>query len=171
MVPEPKQLSAHARSLRRRINHGHVDPLTAAREARRLFAEAADVPHMKWLDLEIAGYGEVADVVPLHTILGVPENDRLAIHVIAYRTQRGTAVGPAGSALEFRHFFVESLADIVQARADVAGSSGSGSIELGFAMHAGSAHPTSGSFGRDVFDRIVAGFVAALYLQLDALAR
>jgi hypothetical protein len=149
-----------------------VDPLTAAHEARRLFADAADALHTKWLDLEIAGYGEVVDVVPVHALLGVTENDRLAIHVIAYRTQRGKAIGPAGTAVEFRHFFVESLAEIVRARGDVAGSSGSGSIELGFSVDAvASTHPTSGLFGRDVFDRIVGGFVAALYLQLDVLAR
>jgi hypothetical protein len=41
---------------------------------------------------------------------------------------------------------------------------------LDFGQHARDAsYPTAGEFTRGVFDRIVAGFMAALYLQLGTL--
>jgi len=112
------------------------------------------------------------DVQPLHVVLQVPPNDRLAVHVTAYRTQRGLTTGPAAAPKEFRHFFVEPLSELARTRASLATSGGSSSlIELEFAAHPSAAlHPTSGSFSRDVFDRVIGGFVAALHLQLGAPA-
>jgi hypothetical protein len=172
-TPELQHLVAQqARSLQLRLNHGRVDPITAAGEARRLFTEVGDDVHVRWLGLELNGYGELAHAVPLHVLLRVPAADRLTTHVAAYRTQRGLLPGPNGTPSEFRHFFVESLAQLIDARATVAGSDASSRLELAFTVSTSTArHPSSGSFGRDVFDRIVAGFVAALYLQLGVLTR
>jgi hypothetical protein len=169
MTPELRRLvREQARSLQLRLNHGHVDPITAATEARRIFAEAADPVRTRWLNLELNGYGDLVDSTPLHVVLGVASSDRLAAHVAAYRTQRGLSAGGG----EFRHFFVESLADLVATNTRVAASSGSLSLELEFAAStAATTHPRSGSFRRDVFERVVGGFVAALHLQLGTLAK
>jgi hypothetical protein len=168
MTPElAASLSGQARSLQLRLNHGRVDPVTAATEAVRLFTDAQDPVRVRWLNLELRGYGELVESTPLHLVLGVAAGDRLAAHVAAYRTQRGFA----GSS-EFKHFFVESLRELVDASARVATSGGTANLELGFAPSTVSrTHPRSGTFGRDVFERVVAGFVAALHLQLGTLAR
>lgn len=170
VVPGLRQvLDGQARSLQLRLNHGRLDPVTAATEARRIFTEAGDAIRIRWLDLELAGYGDLVDSRPLHLVLGVEAHDRLATHVAAYRTQRGlTAVRGVG---EFRHFFVEPLAELVSACAQVATSGGTSSLELEFALSVTSQdHPRAGTFSRDVFERVVAGFVAALHLQLGTLA-
>jgi hypothetical protein len=153
--------------LQLRLNHGRVDPLTAATEAFRLFTDAQDEVRVRWLNLELLGYGDRIDSTPLNVVLGVPAGDRLAAHVAAYRTQRGRS----GSA-EFKHFFVEPLDELVRASARVANSEASSELELEFAPSTGApAHPRTGTFGPDVFARIVTGFGAALYLQLGVLAK
>lgn len=125
----------------------------------------------RWLNLELHGYGEHVDVRPLHLVLGVPASDPLAAHVTAYRTQRGLTSGVHGTEEEFRHFFVESLAELVNARDAVHRSGGTSLLQLEFGSHpTAPLHPKSSSFGRDVFDRVLSGFVAALHLQLGALA-
>jgi hypothetical protein len=168
MTPELRDVvKRQARSLQLRLNHGRVDPVTAATEAFRLFTDAAAAVHVRWLTLELHGYGEQVDSTPLHIVLGVPSGDRLAAHVAAYRTQRGRS-----TAGEFRHFFVESLGELVSASASVATSGGTSGLELEFGTSPGaSGHPRNGTFGRDVFERVVAGFVAALHLQLGALVK
>jgi hypothetical protein len=160
-------LRQQAGSLQLRLNHGRVDPITAATEAARLFTDAQDAVRSQWLTLELHGYGERVDSTPLHIILGVAAGDRLAAHVAAYRTQRGRS-----NAGEFRHFFVEPLHELVGASARVATSGGTSDLELEFAPSTGApAHPLSGAFSRDVFERVVAGFVAALHLQLGTLVK
>ena len=169
MTPDLRQLAmGRARSLQLRLNHGRVDPITAATEAGRVFAEAGDAVRVRWLGLELRGYGDLVDSQPLHAVLGVAANDRLAAHVAAYRAQRGLAVG----GVEFKHFFVESLGDVLAASARAATSGGTSALELEFAASPGApGHPHAGTFSRDVFERVVAGFVAALHLQLGTLAR
>ena len=169
MTPELRQLVAdRARSLQLRLGHGRVDPITAATEARRVFADAGDTVRVQWLQLELQGYGHLVDSRPLHDVLGVPANDRLAAHVAAYRTQRGLSAPGA----EFRHFFVEPLSELIDTSASVATSGGTSALELRFAGSAGApAHPLAGTFSRDVFERVVAGFVAALHLQLGTLTK
>jgi hypothetical protein len=168
MTPELRGLVIRqARSLQLRLNHGRVDPITAATEAVRLFTDADDAVRVRWLGLELHGYGERVDSAPLHVVLGVVAGDRLAAHVAAYRTQRGRS-----STGEFRHFFVEPLHELVGASARVATSGGTSDLDLEFAPSSGApAHPRSGAFSRDVFERVVAGFVAALHLQLGTLVK
>jgi hypothetical protein len=168
MTPELRGLlSQGARSLQLRLNHGRIDPITAATDALRLFGDAADAVRVRWLTLELKGYGSVADSRPLHRVLGAPTGDRLVSHVVAYRTQRGRGAGG-----EFRHFFVEPLHELVEASASVATSGGASELELEFAPSIEvPAHPGSGKFSRDVFERVVAGFSAALHLQLGTLVQ
>ena len=169
MTPELRQLVAdRAHSLQLRLSHGRVDPITAATEASRLFTEAGDAVRVRWLGLELNVYGDLVDSRPLHDVLGVAVNDRLGAHVSAYRTQRGLAAGAA----VFRHFFVESLTELIATSARVATSGGESALELQFARSPGaSGHPAAGTFSRDVFERVVAGFIAALHLQLGTLAK
>ena len=169
MTPELQQLAAHrARSLQLRLGHGRVDPITAATEACRVFTEAEDAVRVRWLGLELQGYGHLVDSRPLHDVLGVPANDRLAAHVTAYRTQRGRSA----AGVEFRHFFVEPLSELIATSANVATSGGTSALELRFTSAADlPAHPLAGTFSRDVFERVVAGFIAALHLQLGTLTK
>jgi hypothetical protein len=168
LTPELRQLlSARGRSLQLRLNHGRVDPITAATEARRLFTDAQDDVRVRWLNLELNGYGDHVDSTPLHVVLGLSAGDRLAAHVAAYRTQRGRTEHAA-----FQHFFVEPLGELVSASARVASSGGTAELELEFAPSIGAPeHPRTGTFSGDVFAQIITGFVAALYLQLGGLVR
>jgi hypothetical protein len=169
MMAEVRRLaSEQARALQLRLNHGRVDPITAGTEACRIFAEATDRVRARWLGFELNGYGNLVDSTPLHVLLGVGQTDRLSAHVAAYRTQWGLDANGA----EFRHFFVESLADLVATSTKVASTGGSSPLELEFgAPSKPTEHPRSGSFRRDVFERVVAGFVAALQLELGALTK
>jgi hypothetical protein len=168
MTPELRRLlSEKAHSVQLRLNHGRVDPITAATEALRLFTDAQDAVRVRGLHLELHGYGDRVDSIPLNLVLDVPASDRLAAHVAAYRTQRGRAGG-----VEFRHFFVEPLDKLVSASARVATSGATSELELEFAPSIEApAHPRAGTFSRDVFARVVAGFVAALHLQLGVLTK
>lgn len=161
-------LHQHARALQIRVNHGRLDPMTAAREAQRLFRSDADGVRDRWLVLELDGYADRTDTLPLHAVLGVSAADPLARHVAAYRSQVGWTV--EAPIREFRHFFVESLDELVRARAAVASGVVGLQLELEFGA-APAGYPSAGLFDRDVFDRITAGFMAALYLQLRALGR
>lgn len=166
MTPELRQhLSQSACSLQLRLNHGRVDPVTAATEALRLFSDAQDATRVRWLSLELNGYGDGVDSMPLNVVLGVPVGDRLAAHVAAYRTQRGRV-----QHADFKHFFVEPLDELVRTSARVASLGSTQELELEFAPSIGaSGYPPSGTFSRDVFARIIMGFVAALHLQLRTL--
>jgi hypothetical protein len=168
LTPELRQLlSDRGRSLQLRLNHGHVDPITAATEALQLFTEAKNEVRVRWLGLELNGYGDQVDSTPLNVVLRVPAGDRLAAHVAAYRTQRGRT-----GHTEFKHFFVEPLSELVGASARVASSRGTSELELEFVSSIGAPeHPRSATFSCDLFTRIVTGFVAALYLQLGELAK
>jgi len=167
MTPELRGLVGDkARSLQLRLNHGRVDPVTAATEAFRLFTDAAAAERVRWLTLELHGYGERVDSTPLNVVLGVSAGARLAAHVAAYRTQRGRAAG-----VEFKHFFVESLHELVSASARGA-TGGTTELQLEFAPSIGApSHPHAGTFSSDVFSRVVAGFVAALHLQLGVYVK
>lgn len=169
MTPELHQhLSGAARSLQLRLNHGRIDPVTAATEAFRLFTDAQDAARVRWLNLELRGYGDRVDSTPLNIVLGLPTGDRLVTHVAAYRTQSGRGARDA----EFKHFFVEPLDELVRASARVASSGGTSDLELEFAPSMDALlHPRTGTFSRDIFTRIVVGFVAALHLQLGGLAK
>jgi hypothetical protein len=71
----------------------------------------------------------------------------------------------------FAHFFVESLGELTEARDRVGRSGGTSTVELEFGPHAARTdYPARAEFPRDVFERICAGFLAALYLQLASVA-
>lgn len=164
-------VASQAGTLRTRLKSSDLDPVGAADEARRLFTEVGDDVHVRWLNLEIGGYRDLVSVRPLHEVLQVPHDDRLALHVAAYRTQTGIVTSDVESK-EFRHFFVESLTDLVATRGRVRQSSGTSDLELRFGPHAVVAdYPSSGMFPRDVFERIVGGFLDVLFLQLGGIAR
>src|SRR6187431_1288287 len=119
MTPELRQrMAQQAHTLQLRLSHGRVDPVTAATEAKRLFTDAADEVRTRWLTLELGGYRDFVDSRPLHAVLGVPLRDRLADQVLVYRTQRGTAADATGR--ELKHFFIETLDELVRTRALVA---------------------------------------------------
>ena len=104
-------------------------------------------------------------------MIGALHGDRLVAHIAAYRNQRGTDATPGRGRLEFRHFFIESLATLELARANVAASAGGATLLLDFGPHPlDASYPTVGEFARGVFERVIAGFVAALHIQLGALA-
>ena len=160
-----QSVARRARELRARLNHANADPVAAAREAKRLFEDVVDEAHTRWMNLELNGYQDQVAVRPLHHVLRVPAGSRLAIHVAAYRTQRG--FGARDMAPPFSHFFVEPIADLVATRDRVRQSGGTSTLELQFGPEMRvPAYPTSAEFPRNVFERIVGGFTAALYLQL-----
>jgi hypothetical protein len=79
-------------------------------------------------------------------------------------------VTPGHRPVEFRHFFIEPLSALETASDKVAVSAGGSTVLLDFGRHPRDAnYPTEGEFIRGVFDRIIAGFMAALHLQLGAL--
>jgi hypothetical protein len=174
LSPESKQsIAARARDLQRRINERPPLP-DIAEEAKRLFEDAEDDARTRWLALEINGYGELVSTKPLHDVLQVGAGSRLAAHVTAYRTQRGwdASASQIETRREFRHFFVESLGELVAARDRLDRSASGGSVLLDFGPQPGDpTYPTTGEFSRDVFDRILMGFEAALHLQLGDLVR
>jgi hypothetical protein len=136
----------------------------------RIFEDAGDDVRCRWLTLETSGYAEHVDSRALHQVLGVPPGHRLAAHVTAYRTQRGVDATPGHLPAEFRHFFVEPLVALEATRAKVAASADTSALLLDFGPHPRDAlYPTAGEFTRGVFDRVVAGFMAALHLQLGTL--
>lgn len=163
-------IASRARALQDRLNQVSVGAVEAATEAMRIFEEAADDVRRRWLTLELGGYTD-ADSRALHQIFGVPHGHQLAAQVAAYRTQRGVDATPGQDrSAEFRHFFVEPLVTLEAARARVAASGGASALVLDFGPHARDAsYPMAGEFTRDVFDRVVAGFMAALHLQLGTL--
>ena len=165
------KLCARARDLRARLSSRRIDALGAAEVGRRIFTDAADHVRARWLSLELNGYCSPATAKPLHLFLRVAPSERLAQQVAAYRAQRGLTATADGASEEFRHFFVESLWDLTVARRTVRRSTTAAFVALGFTLHTGAAtHPSEGRFTRDVFDRVVDGFAAALHLQLGTFA-
>jgi hypothetical protein len=171
MTPETRHsVASRARALQNRLNQFSVGATGAATEARQIFEDANDNVRCRWLALELSGYAEHVDPRALHQILGVPHGHRLAGHVTAYRAQRGIDATPGHRRTEFRHFFVEPLSALETTRAKVAASADTSALLLDFGPHARDAHyPTVGEFTRGVFDRVIAGFLAALHLQLGTL--
>jgi hypothetical protein len=162
-------IASRARTLQDRLGRLGVGAVDVATEAMRLFEESSDDVRHRWLTMELGGYAD-ADSRALHQVLGVSHGHQLAAHVAAYRTQRGVDATPGRRPAEFRHFFVEPLSTLEATRARVAASGGASSLVLDFGHHARDAsYPTAGEFTRGVFDRIVAGFLAALHLQLGTL--
>jgi len=158
-----------AQSLRRRLNDQAVDVERLAREALEAFESGGRAELVRWLTLELEGYGAVAGGAPLDAILGVKQGDRLVVHVSAYRLHAGQVVGP--SALlgpSFQHFFVESLHDVAAASQRVRSASPA-PIRLDFGPGIPN-YPTALAFPADVFDRILLGFRAVLHLELGNLA-
>ena len=174
MTPELRRsINERVMQLRARLNGaalgGGLSPVASAQEARQLFLDVDDGTRAHWLDLEIGGYGNLADIQPLHEVLRVSANDRLVAHVAAYRTQRGVELTPGAQPVVFAHFFVESLGELTEARDRVKRSGGTSTLDLGFGSHEGrSNYPARLEFPRDAFERICGGFLAALYLQLAA---
>ncbi|TMQ28190.1 MAG: hypothetical protein E6J90_00900 [Deltaproteobacteria bacterium] len=171
MTPDLRQvLASRARALQDRLNRFSVGSVEAATEARCIFEDADDDVRCRWLALELVGYAEHVDARALHQVLDVPPGDRLAAHVAAYRAQRGFDVTSDHNRAEFRHFFIEPLSDLEAARVRVASVAAS-TLVLDFGRHPRDArYPRAAEFSRAVFDRVVAGFMAALHLQLGTLA-
>lgn len=173
MTPELRQsIADRARALQSRMRPDRLDAVVLATEARRLFEDAADELRTRWLTLELRGYAEHVEARPLSEVLrvrpGDPVGSRLVAHIAAYRTQCGHDLAPDSGRSEVRHFFVEPLADFVVTAEELAHPSRSPVIVLSFAEIQG-AH--SVEFGRDMFARILAGFGAALHLQLGDLTK
>ena len=121
----------------------------------------------RWLNLELEGYAEHVPARALHELLGVAAGDGLAAHVAAYRGQLGVNVTPGHPATEFRHLFVEPLAELVATQLRVRASASPNRLMLEFEPEMGGAKLSRlASFTSDVFDRAVLGFVASLHLQL-----
>ena len=165
--------STVARSLRATLTFGAVaagiSPLAVAQQGLQLFETAGDGARAHWLRLELAGYGDAA-VRPLHEVLGVGPADRLVAHVAAYRTQRGTVLAPNAGG-PFAHFFVEPLSELVAARDRMRNQPGA-SVALDFRPgDALASYPGRVEFPGDIFERITAGFLAALYLQIGSTFR
>jgi hypothetical protein len=165
------KLCARAHDLRTRLSSRRIDALGAAEVGRRIFTDAADHVRARWLSLELNGYCSPASAKLVHLLLRVPANERLALQVAGYRAQRGLTARADGASKEFRHFFIESLWDLTVARRTVRRSTTTAFVALGFTLHSAAAtHPSEGRFTRDVFDRVVDGFAAALHLQLGTFA-
>ena len=172
MTPELRQqIGRRARGLQARIRPETLHALALATEAHGLFEEATDELRCRWLTLELAGYG-AHQARPLSELLRVLPNDRagarLVAHVAGYRTQRGMEVSAGSPSVEVRHFFVESLEDLVATEQKLSELGSTGAVALGLD---GPGGRRSVEFARDVFVRVLTGFQAALHLQLGDLAR
>lgn len=158
-----------AESLRRRINAPSSSIVLLALEAGALFQDAHMDAQVRWINFEVSGYGEDTSALSVSKALGVQPDDRLAVHVAAYRSQPGRAV--SGAALPdpiFRHFFVEPLQELETARDRVRAVAGE--LLLDFGAQPGDArYPTTVAFECDVFERVLLGFRAALHLQLGSV--
>ncbi|WP_437675752.1 hypothetical protein [Sorangium sp. So ce131] len=166
MTPETAySVATRARALRAGLAPS-MDPVAAATAARRLFEDAGDDVRVRWLSLELHGYGPAMSAIgPLPKVLCVAPHDRLAAHVAAYRTQRATRPGSP----DLVHFFVEALPELVAARQQASSVAGA-ELELSFGPDPGSSeYPTTATFPRNVFERVLEGFLAALHLQLGTL--
>lgn len=173
MTPELRQsIVRRARELQNRMRPTELDAVLLATEARRLFEDAADELRSRWLTLELRGYTGNVDARPLSEVLRVPPGDpvgsRLVAHVAAYRTQRGHDVTPGHPRQELRHFFVEPLSALAATAEKLAGAPASPVVVLSFAEI---PQARSVEFGHEVFARVLAGFGAALHLQLGDLAK
>ena len=130
----------------------------AARTSPRVIGSAA---HRRWLDCELGGYGVLADIQPLHVLLGAAPEDPIVRRVASYRTQIGTVFEPSG-ARTIVHFFVESIGEL-ESLAHHARRGSSTLLTVDFGPHAAVAnYPHSADFPADVFDRIVRGFLNAV---------
>ncbi|MGA3124647.1 MAG: hypothetical protein ABSF69_28175 [Polyangiaceae bacterium] len=171
-----RNVASRASALRARLNAaatlGGIDPVQAAQEARRMFEDIADDMRVRWLNLELGGYGSLVDARPLHDVLGVPAGHRLVAHVAAYRTHRAAALPPDPRRGPFQHFFVEPIGELAGARQVVRtrfGQPQAGELlEVDLRPRGLPDYPTRANFSRDVFERVVEGFVAVLYLQLGS---
>ncbi len=173
MTPELRRnVADRASDLRGRLNAtvhaGGMSPVQAARDAQRIFEDAGDETRLRWLTLELGGYGPTT-TRPLHEVLRVAANDRLVAHVAAYRTRRGVMPGPGSSQRVLPHFFVEPLHELVRASDRAARLPAGTTLELDLRDLSG--QPMRAQFRPDVFQQIGAGFLAALYLQLAAALR
>jgi hypothetical protein len=164
-------VASRAALLRAQLNagvaRGDTDVVAAARDARRIFEERGDEVRARWLSLELGGYG-TAESRPVHDALGVPASDRLVAHVTAYRVQRGNELAPNPNGGPFSHFFVEGLTDLTAARDRVRQVS-SPKVEVQLRPDGTSGYPMRAEFPHDVFERVVSGFLASLFLQLGSV--
>ncbi len=163
---------AHAENLRARLNDDSEDIEVLAREARKIFHDAEMPDRVRWLDLELDGYGSLVDVRPLSEVLGVTDEHELVTFIARYRRQPGiTWEGGDPNGRPFLHFFVESISELKAVAQRVRTGVGATSVILEFGPHAGDPiHPRQGEFPRDVFDRVLLGFRATLHLQLGRVA-
>lgn len=173
MTPERWQsIATRARELQGRMRPAELDTVLLAQEARRVFEDAADELRVRWLDLELGGYAGRVDARPLPEMLRVLPGDlvgsRLVAHIAAYRTQRGHDVTPGHPRQEVRHFFVEPLPEVAGTAEKLTRDPMSSVVVLAFQD---GRQTRLVEFGHDVFTRILAGFAAALHLQLGDLVK
>lgn len=166
-MPDHREQS---QSLRQRLNDHTIDIELLAKEAYDIFDAARSPVHVRWLRLELQGYGAVDGSSPLHEVLGVHEGDRLAVHVLTYRAQEGQVIeGGQPTGRPLRHFFIEPLREISAASGRLQGGS-PGALQLDFDSPEGTGHQVIAEFPADVFDRVLLGFRAVLHLQLTSIA-
>jgi hypothetical protein len=146
-----------------------IDIELLAMEASAVFEAARSALHVRWLALELQGYGAIDERSPLHEVLGVSAGDRLEVRVLAYRAQVGQIVTSGGfTGRPFRHFFVEPICDLSAAAQRVRGGV-TGAFQLDFGPPGVPNYPAGGVFPPDIFDRILLGFRAVLHLQLGSI--
>jgi hypothetical protein len=156
-------------SLRATLSSPTVDVISAATAARALFA-GTDPARTRWLDLELGGYGALAQAPVLHDLLGVPADHPLAQVVAGYRSQVGRSWSRDARSDTVVHFFVEPLAQLVEARDRLGAAGATGLVELAFTAKGGAPAYPRADFPADVFERILLGVVAALWHELGVLA-
>lgn len=156
-------LSAKARLVRRRVSNHSECLETLAQDALKVFSAARMDLQERWLKFELEGYAGVGnEPKALHDLLLTTVEHRLVMQVKSYRAQPAATeeerIAPV-------HFFVESIKELRDAQSRLAQlPEDANELQLSFA-----ASQTSMSFGRDVFERILLGFRAALHLELTRL--
>jgi hypothetical protein len=165
-----------ARSLRARLAERQPDLPSIAADARTVFEAAGWTPHVRWLQLELGGYGPSTDASRVHDLLGLEVADPLATLVRAYRTREGVVDGGAAPST-IHHFFVESLPNLRAASDKIIVRGARMRLELPRAVGASpliatfATSATCATFATDVYDRVLLGFRAVLDRQLEALTR
>lgn len=149
-----------------------ADLAHAAHRARWIAAAAGRPDLDRWLQLEVEGYDELPDRMPLSQVLRVHDGHPLVHEVAAYRTQVGVMVVPGDGVVAdvrpYPHFFVEPLAKLATMDGLTRENRGE-YITLRFGPDPARG-PSTAEYPADVFARILLGFREALERQLRGAA-
>ncbi len=137
------------------------DLLARTQRAREHFEKIGRGDRIRWLECELNGYQASTEARRLHDVLSLPRNDALLGRVVSYRTQTGTRADTLDA---WRHFFVESLGDLLRAAQRVHHANvTTPTIDLSFEPNeATTDYPRTVAFPADVFERVLRGFASAL---------